>query len=875
MTPIRVRHGVQDSGRFIKRGIWNDIQDIEGQVYNATDRLWFFSLPHPRLLSARSHVTTPDVILEDDFTDASPGEMAPPGSSPNTNPAWRWNENFSKPNIYDGLSSLRIPMEPGKGIKQYIDAPVNVEAGKSYALVFVFTIPVNTKGGDMQFGFAGNTDWNAFGGREGSSRQCGFFVSTRNVGFTNWLSGPLDGHALTLVNDTPILNEAPQSLMMRIDESTAITLWQYNGDLRNPASPLWVEMTKRDDLFDDAAADTFMMPMGPNHVGVNHFYRLKDRTGYHFNLDYVALFELPDPVAGERYEVTMPDTLDLAWRAGLAIRPITEQPGKMGCQNTVCSTKMSEALPLLRVMSGSTRNLTLEKRNLQKYVFENMGDDGLLYLGQDDAPNGMWACVTAQGLLVRGMGYYNKIKEDPIWPQHMKRMMDGLKRITILKEDYAYYPSGAVMLKDKDGHRYWLQEPFSYLKNGGWENTREPVGALLSPPYFSDPNQRAGRERDGHWFDGRFGIQLYYAGAIEGLLRWHDFSGDETSLDYAGRLVRFVTRPKFWDTFGFFPELEKQYGDAAYSGHLHGHVAMLRALLMYAVLMNDDDLKQFVRNGYEFTRHFSSAEIGYFNEWTLCRAGCETCEIADMIALAIRLSDAGIGDYWDDVDSYVRNQFVEQQHVTGPDFTIGSFVIGGRPTWIPEKQVAGCCTSNGSKGLYYAWESIMRQKDGHASVNLLMNRVSSGVDILSHLPYEGKVEFKIKQVDSVDVRIPGWVERRSVGVTVNDESVMPNWNNRRIVIPNLESGDNVVIRFPMVYSEKKITLCDPTTPVEYTYEFKGNTVVDVNPRPEIRPAVTDRWGKDRTQIYMRGHYRKDRAPMVKKTVFIPDEVIEW
>jgi len=814
-------------------------------------------------------------ILEDDFTDAAAGVMAPPGTPPNTNPAWRWNEDSSTPNIYDGMSSLRMPMEPSGGFNQYIDTPVNLEAGRAYALIFVFTMPDNAKGGDMQFGFAGNTDWEAFRGAEGVSRQRGFFVNGTNAGFTNWLQGPTGPTHLTFVNNSPILNEAQQSFMIRIDESAAITLWRFDGDLRNPSSPLWVEMTKRHDVYANAAADMFTMPMGPNLVGVNHFYGLPDRRGYTFDLNYVSLVGLSDPVQGERYTVTMPDTLDLAYRAGLAIRPITEQPSAMGAQGSLCSPKMAEALPLLRVMNGSTQNQALEKRNLQKFVFENIGDDGLLYLGhRDTAPNGMWACAGTQGRLLRGMEYYYKIKKNPIWHQTMKRMVDGLKRITILKGDYAYYPSGKVRLKSEDGRQYWLQEPFSYLKNGGWENTNEPVGALLTPPYFLDSNQRHGGEKDGHWFDGRFGIQLYYAAAIEGLMRWHDLSGHETSLDYAGRLVRFVTRPEFRDTFGFFPELEKQYGDAAYSGHLHGHVAMLRALLMYALVTNDDDFRQFVRNGYEFTRHFTSPEIGYFNEWTYCRAGCETCEVADMIALAIRLSDAGIGDYWDDVDRYVRNQFVEQQHMTGPDNTIGAFIIHGQPTWIPGKQVAGCCTTNGSQGLYYAWEAIVRQNGSQARINLLMNRVSQLVDVLSHLPYEGKVELRIKEADSVDVRIPDWVDRESLQVMVNDQAVKLNWKNRRITVLNLKSGDNVVVLFTIVYSTKKITFCDVQEPVEYTYEFKGNTVVDVNPRPEVRPGM-NHVAKDHTAIYMREHYRKGKAPMVKKSVFISSKIIHW
>ncbi len=40
---------------------------------------------------------------------------------------------------------------------------------------------------------------------------------------------------------------------------------------------------------------------------------------------------------------------------------------------------------------------------------------------------------------------------------------------------------------------------------------------------------------------------------------------------------------------------------------------------------------------------------------------CETCSIGDMVYIACRLSQAGFGDYWDDVDQYVRNHLVESQ----------------------------------------------------------------------------------------------------------------------------------------------------------------------------------------------------------------------
>ena len=83
-------------------------------------------------------------------------------------------------------------------------------------------------------------------------------------------------------------------------------------------------------------------------------------------------------------------------------------------------------------------------------------------------------------------------------------------------------------------------------------------------------------------------------------------------------------------------------------------------MLRYAIITNDTELMELIRDAYEYTRNFGIARIGWFTETSRVKR-CEGCCIADMVALAIKLSDAGVGDYWDDVDRYVRNQLIESQ----------------------------------------------------------------------------------------------------------------------------------------------------------------------------------------------------------------------
>lgn len=40
---------------------------------------------------------------------------------------------------------------------------------------------------------------------------------------------------------------------------------------------------------------------------------------------------------------------------------------------------------------------------------------------------------------------------------------------------------------------------------------------------------------------------------------------------------------------------------------------------------------------------------------------CETCGLADLVHLALLLTEAGVGDYWDPIERIVRNQLLENQ----------------------------------------------------------------------------------------------------------------------------------------------------------------------------------------------------------------------
>jgi len=65
----------------------------------------------------------------------------------------------------------------------------------------------------------------------------------------------------------------------------------------------------------------------------------------------------------------------------------------------------------------------------------------------------------------------------------------------------------------------------------------------------------------------------------------------------------------------------------------------------------------------------------------------------------------------------------------------------------------------------------VRESQGVAQVNLLLNRASPWLDIDSYLPYQGKVVIRNKTARLIAVRIPRWADLGAVHSRLNDREI--------------------------------------------------------------------------------------------------------
>ena len=206
----------------------------------------------------------------------------------------------------------------------------------------------------------------------------------------------------------------------------------------------------------------------------------------------------------------------------------------------------------------------------------------------------------------------------------------------------------------------------------------------------------------------------HYPGA---LANWYLLTGNEQALRLSGELARFYTKPRFWADWegGEYPAWS---GRSMRTGTARSRIPQhLRAVLEYAIAANDPRLKAFVRDGYEWTRQPTLARFGFVGD-------CQGCGCGRLIGLAVKLSDAGVGDYWEDVDTYVRNIHAEMQFTPDdfPDLAKDWEVEAGSEKVGPKKAMIGgfkgpvfggkefkeqwylCCSPHGNMGLFYAWD---------------------------------------------------------------------------------------------------------------------------------------------------------------------------
>jgi hypothetical protein len=539
-------------------------------------------------------------------------------------------------------------------------------------------------------------------------------------------------------------------------------------------------------------------------------------------------------VEGKRYEASVPDTLDLQERAGLAINALTRctnpdsydvyfygdarrNPPRM-YRLMPFYGKFWEALALMRHLTGSLYNRHVDQHWTEAFLKRTRDERPVL-----EGPDG--------GRLLCWIANNYKHEKDPCWAQI------GEEAIEILSAAYTHHRDYCSFV-DVTG------APLT-----GWEAT-------------------------------------YQGWTLQGVTRIYSTTGSDSARRLATELARYLKdHAQVFDGSGSFQARHpSELGPAL---HFHHNGNTMVALSEYALATGDQEFAAFAKKGYEYGLSVGWPLVGFFPEyikdWPDPRPyiDCETCCTVDMMMLAMNLSQLGQGDYWDDVDRYVRNQFTEMQMRNGdwidriaathPTVPVGpgedgdrvaERVVGSFAGWATANDftagedltfISGCCTGNGSRAIFYVWDNMLEFAAGKLRLHLLLNRASPWADVNSYVPYEGRADLVMKATCAVEIRIPEWVKPNEVSCFVNGMPRELTFQGRYAQVGNVESGNLVTITFPISERAVKTTIGG----VSYRLMIKGNDVVSINPPGKLQP------------FYQRAHYRDNRVRWIKRERFVP------
>lgn len=605
----------------------------------------------------------------------------------------------------------------------------------------------------------------------------------------------------------------------------------------------------------------------------------------------VKNFDMPE-YKGNYYEATISATLDLAERARLAVNGLTEpldadydyelywivdllakKPVMGHTIDDHVQARFFQALPLVRLASGSRQNMDVE-RSLLKTHLKMQEKNGLMYIpikgrpwalppqpnpwaGLDKLPKGEhWCSISMNGGILGGLCVYSLIDPDGPWREAANRLAKGLQNLLIREKDVAY-----------------LFRNYGEIKNRVVKPKTKPKGLRAS-----------------------------VAGWVAQGLAQTACIGNDSAVGDAEKMMRYVMRDSGY--FGEDGRFNEEFPDEKHNIiHFHAHTSQIMTTLDVVLATGNKDLLGFAERAYEYAKSQGSYVMGFFPEWLSYKGGgygqgpcsSEMCEVADMVASAIKMCKLGI-DKWDDVDRWVRNHFAEGQltnvnwlkdgHLQPVDRkkeplpgagcdapravtrervaerNIGTF--SGWPSANDFVQGRGfsimhCCTGNATRAIYYVWKNILSYEKKKLKVNLLLNRSSLWADIDSHIPYRGQVEIKIKQDVDLEVRIPEWVKPYQAKCRVNNTPCKVGFKGRYMQAGNVGANDTVVVEFP-IYERTETLIVEKQ---KYTIIRRGNEIVHIDPPGTNCP------------LYQRAHYRSDETLWKKTTRFVPDKEIDW
>lgn len=329
------------------------------------------------------------------------------------------------------------------------------------------------------------------------------------------------------------------------------------------------------------------------------------------------------------------------------------------------------------------------------------------------------------------------------------------------------------------------------------------------------------------------------------LVKRYELTGDENALELAKGYVNYLLGHSRYFSYNM-----------EFFGHVHSSLWVASGMIMMGRLTNEPFYIKKGKEIYDFVRTKTSSFgwVPEFMKWKpMIEENCETCCIKDLLECAHELVLSGYEEYWADINSFVRNQLVENQVThTGYVVTddnkeddkaagitykrlnkrmIGGFSGGSQPNSMSLtkfRSIAGCCAGFAPIGLWRAWTVSIGETEERVTVNIPLNKDVQKAKVRSFYPNEGRMEVTATSDTEVAFRTYDWMgEAEDIKVLVNGVAAEAVKEGALLVV-SAKAGDVVTLE----HAVETVTIPEEVRGAEYQIVWRGPDVVDILPHGE-------------------------------------------
>ena len=339
---------------------------------------------------------------------------------------------------------------------------------------------------------------------------------------------------------------------------------------------------------------------------------------------------------------------------------------------------------------------------------------------------------------------------------------------------------------------------------------------------------------------------------VDPLLKYHRLTKSALALKLAAGYARQGLKTGFTEDGHFAPM-------ACSSGHIHSITSSLSGIIDYAIFAADQQMLD------QCLRVMRAGVPEYFSSWgwgdevmpehpaDVIGRG-EINQTGDIIRAALLLGAAVDSSYYDLAERFLRGMLLSAQHrerelsrilkdaLNPPNDSQRNVLrrsIGGYAMQFPNDRMSQGdwpistldITSGAVHAMSECWNSMIQSTGNVTRVNLLFDCRNKYFEIFSHLPLCGQLNFIANTNNVLMVRIPPWVDAKTIRLSVNREVRPVELKSGYIVIDRLKPGAQGCVTFDVPCKVEKESV-DGT---EYTTTWVGNQLINISPRGTESP----------------------------------------